>query len=79
MRILLTLLISSFLLAGCAPNVRQEAKPIQQNLLTKCPPLTKHNGTNGVMVLNTLTRWAAEYNECAARHNGLVDAVKGGV
>jgi hypothetical protein len=28
------------------------------------------------MVLLTLTNWAAEYNECAARHNGLVDVVQ---
>ena len=28
------------------------------------------------MVLVTLTNWATEYNECAARHAALVDAVK---
>ena len=25
--------------------------------------------------MGTLLRWAAEYNDCATRHNGLVDAV----
>lgn len=56
-----------------------QAGPIQQNLLQRCDELTRHEGTTGKMVLLTLTRWAAEYNECAARHNGLVDAIKGGV
>lgn len=28
------------------------------------------------MLMGTLIRWAGEYNECAARHNNLVDAVK---
>lgn len=60
-------------------KVQEQAAPIQENLLAKCEPLTKHEGKNGSMVLLTLTRWATEYNECAARHNGLVDAIKGGL
>jgi len=27
------------------------------------------------MLVSTLLRWASEYNLCATRHNGLVDAV----
>lgn len=55
--------------------MREPVKPIQANLLVKCPELSKHEGTTGSMVLITLTNWASEYNECAARHNALVDAV----
>lgn len=50
--------------------------PIQENLLAKCPELSKHEGTTGAMVLTTLVDWASTYNECAARHNQLVDVVK---
>lgn len=64
------------LLTACSSlNVRAQAEPIQQNLLTKCEPLSEHEGTTGAMVLTTMLRWASEYNDCAARHNGLVDAV----
>ena len=55
--------------------MREPVKPIQANLLKKCPELSKHEGTTGAMVLITLTNWATEYNECAARHAALVDAV----
>lgn len=55
--------------------MQEQVQPIQANLLTKCTELTKHEGTKGADVLLTLTTWASEYNECAARHNGLVDAV----
>lgn len=43
--------------------------------MTKCEELPKHEGTTGAMVLLTLTQWATQYNECATRHNGLVDVV----
>ena len=56
--------------------MREPVKPIQANLLEKCPELSKHEGTTGKDVLFTLTNWASEYNECAARHGALVDAVK---
>jgi hypothetical protein len=55
--------------------VREQVKPIQQNLLTKCEELQKHEGTTGAMVILTLTQWASQYNECLIRHNGLVDAI----
>lgn len=56
--------------------MQEPVKPIQANLLTKCPELSKHEGTTGAMVLITLTNWATEYNECAARQAALVDAVQ---
>jgi hypothetical protein len=68
------------MLTACSSlKVQEQAAPIQANLLAKCEPLTEHEGKTGSMVLLTLTRWATEYNECAARHNGLVDAIKGGL
>jgi hypothetical protein len=62
--------------SGCASlKEPEQVQPIQQNLLTKCPPLSKHEGTTGKAVLDTLLHWASEYNDCATRHNGLVDTV----
>ena len=55
--------------------MQEKVSPIQANLLEKCPELSKHEGTTGKDVLYTLTNWATEYNECAARHNQLVDVV----
>ena len=64
------------LMTACASlKEPEQVPPTQQNLLTKCPELSKHEGTTGAMVLSTMLRWAAEYNDCATRHNGLVDAV----
>ena len=64
------------MLTGCSSlNVQEQVKPTQANLLKKCQELSKHEGTTGKMVLLTLTNWASEYNECAARHNSLVDVV----
>ena len=56
--------------------MQEQVAPTQANLLTKCPELTKHEGTTGKMVLLTMTTWATEYNECAARHNELVDVIQ---
>lgn len=72
-------LLAISLVAGCAhkpPVQSEQPKPIQQNLLAKCPPLSKHEGTTGAAVIRTMTLWAAEYNECANRHNLLVESVK---
>lgn len=56
--------------------MQEPVKPMQANLLEKCPELSKHEGKTGKDIIYTLTTWASEYNECAARHNQLVDAVK---
>lgn len=56
--------------------MQEQVKPIQENLLVKCPELSKHEGTTGSMVIVTLTNWAAEYNDCAARQHALIDAVR---
>lgn len=51
--------MSALMLTGCSSlNVHEQAKPIQATLLTKCPELSKHEGTNGAAVLLTLTNWA---------------------
>lgn len=49
---------------------------MQQSLLVKCPVSLSQlsDGTAGAIAL-TMKEWAATYHECAARHNGLVDAV----
>lgn len=44
--------------------------------MTKCPELSKHEGTTGSMVLVTLTNWAQEYNECAERQKALIDVIQ---
>lgn len=73
---LLTLSILLSSVTGCFWSTAPElVKPYQQNLLKKCPELSKHDGTTGKDVLATLLNWADEYNDCAVRHNGLVDAV----
>lgn len=72
----LFIVMSALIMTGCSLwNVQEPVKPIQANLLEKCPELSKHEGTTGKDVLYTLTNWATEYNECAARHNQLVDVV----
>lgn len=51
--------------------------PIQANLLTKCPEtLNPVQGITGKYILETLLDDSDLYNECSARHNALVDAVK---
>ena len=73
----LFIVMSVSTLTGCSLlSVQEKVNPIQANLLEKCPELSKHEGTTGKDVLYTLTNWATEYNECAARHNQLVDVVK---
>jgi hypothetical protein len=63
-------------LTSCAQlKVQEQVKPIQANLLAKCPQLTKHEGTTGAMVIQTMISWASQYNDCAAKHNALVDVV----
>ena len=72
----LCIVMSALIMTGCSwLNVQEKVNPIQANLLEKCPELSKHEGTTGKDVLYTLTNWATEYNECAARHNQLVDVV----
>lgn len=56
--------------------MQEQVKPIQSNLLTKCDVLPVHEGKTGASVLSTLVVWASIYNECASRHNALVDVVK---
>ena len=54
-----------------------EARPYQQNLLTRCPATlpTLSNGEAGT-VLRTMTEWASQYHDCATRHNGLIEAIR---
>lgn len=50
---------------------------IQQNLLVKCPAqLSQLSDGTGREVVLTMKEWAETYHDCAARHNGLVDAVQ---
>lgn len=68
----------ALMMTGCAWWKRPGVEPpLQANLLQRCPEfLTEHTGTDGKAVFRTMTNWPLEYNECAARHNGLVDAVQ---
>lgn len=48
----------------------------QQALLVKCAALTKPTGKTGAQLLSLTVEWGQMYNECATRHNGLVDALQ---
>lgn len=48
---------------------------VQQTLLVKCAALSQPSGKTGEALLNLTIEWGNQYNECAARHNGLVDAI----
>lgn len=76
----LCIVTSALTMQGCSwLNVQEPAKPIQANLLEKCPELSKHEGVTGKDVMFTLTNWASEYNECRLRHEKLIDAVSSGM
>lgn len=47
----------------------------QQSLLARCEALAKPAGKSGAQLLSLAVEWGDLYNECAARHNGLVDAL----
>ena len=66
------------MMPGCSSlNSQNDNTPIQENLLTKCPLETPSPaGKAGKEVLTTLLEWEKFYNECAIRHDGLVDAVR---
>ena len=49
---------------------------IQANLLTLCPELVQHTGTDGAAALATLITWAGQYRECAERHKALCGGCK---
>ena len=68
----------AWMLTGCAWLSRPgPVQPLQANLLAPCAEhLSPHEGTTGADALRTLTRWPAEYRECATRHNALVEALK---
>ena len=68
--------LSVLTLTACnSLTVREQAAPIQQNLLRKFDTLPPHTGTTGADVLRTMILWASDYNECAATHNALVDVL----
>jgi hypothetical protein len=73
----LCIALSALMLTACASSKPPaQAKPLQASLLTPCQPLPPHQGTTGADVLRTMTLWAGEFNECAERHNALVQALK---
>lgn len=50
---------------------------IQENLLVRCEPLAELTGSGeGRDVFVWALGTVAQYNDCATRHNGLVDVVK---
>ncbi|OLO03435.1 hypothetical protein BTW07_14775 [Salinicola socius] len=63
-------------LSACSTTPQPDAPPIQQTLLTRCPqtlpPLTDGTGRDVVL---TMRDWASQYQRCAIRHNGLLDAL----
>jgi hypothetical protein len=78
----LSLFISAFVLSlslsGCSIwGQKHQPKPYQQNLLAKCPvklaPLSDGTARSVALAMN---QWKASYNDCATRHNGLVDAIR---
>lgn len=68
--------VLSLMLSACSTQpFGGNLSPDQQNLLMRCPlvPAQLRNGQGGEMVL-VIKDVAAEYHDCATRHNGLVDA-----
>ncbi|WP_443093378.1 Rz1-like lysis system protein LysC [Halomonas cupida] len=65
------------MLSACSTTPPPAPSPIQQTLLTPCPsalpPLT--DGTGGDVAL-TMSAWASQYQRCATRHNGLINALE---
>ena len=49
---------------------------IQENLLSKCDVLPELEGGAGSDAYVWGLRVVAQYNDCATRHNGLVDAIR---
>lgn len=68
----------SLALSACStPQLVEKPRQYQQNLLVKCPvTLSQLTDGTGADVSLTMAEWAATYHDCAARHNGLVEAVK---
>ncbi|WP_425353271.1 Rz1-like lysis system protein LysC [Salinicola aestuarinus] len=68
--------VSALMLSACSTTLPPAAPPIQQNLLTRCPETLPAltDGTGRDVVL-TMREWAGQYQRCAIRHNGLVDAL----
>lgn len=69
------------MLSGCSSLTTKEVNktPIQENLLVKCEEqLDAVTGTTGKDAFLALKNDAVQYNECAARHNALVDIIKDG-
>lgn len=65
-------------MTGCASSTRFQLGANQQSLLQKCPPLTTPVGKQGGQLITLTLEWGQMYNRCAARHNGLVDAIGAG-
>lgn len=63
------------LFAGCT-TVETTLPSDQENLKAKCPRLPDLPGGAGTDVYPWALNAAATYNECATRHNGLVDVLE---
>ena len=70
------LLIPLTLLCVSCTTVQTQSEVTQAGLLVKCEPLPEVTGGDGVTVFPWVLNAVAQYNDCATRHNGLVDAVK---
>jgi hypothetical protein len=62
---------------GCAQQTPRLAAPaVPANLLVKCEALTPLEDGTAASVLRKLGEVAAQYYECADRHNAIVDALR---
>lgn len=76
------LLMGVFLLVlvGCthSQTVPEGFSVSQQGLLKKCPrELPYDYGTTGSEMLRLVKDWSSQYHDCATRHNGIVEVIKG--
>ncbi|QAY02013.1 hypothetical protein VpaJT1_85 [Vibrio phage VpaJT_1] len=66
------------LCASCT-TVQTQNEAVQEGLLVRCEPLAELRGGAGSDAYVWALGAVAQYNDCATRHNGLVEVVRGSV
>lgn len=89
MKYVISFLVTFLFISGCSNKVPVQAKPIitQEILLERCEEDTpipmkivvdKNNnrGYSGDEILEVLTRWDEIYNDCALKHDALINTIR---
>lgn len=71
------LIMTALLLLTASCSQGPQTKPMQENLLVKCPEeLPAATGKTGADWIRMAVSWRSQYNECKTRQHGLIEAVK---